>query len=86
MKLQSPALIQWIPNYIAQTPLHLQLVRIVANKIESNNLRSGDPLPTVNHLSTTAGIAPRVVREAYAELELLGLVRLFEGQENFVIN
>ena len=67
--------LQWIPNYLAYIPLHLQLVKVVANKIGNHQLRSGDLLPPISDLSTASRIAPRIIREAYGELEKLGFIR-----------
>lgn len=73
-KERSNTTLQWIPNYIAHTPLHLQLVKVFANKIGTRQLCSGDLFPPVADLSVASRIAPRIIREAYGELEKLGFI------------
>jgi DNA-binding transcriptional regulator YhcF (GntR family) len=73
--------LNWIPNYMARVPLHMQLVKVVTGRINTRQLQPGDLLPPVPDLSIASRISPEIVREAYAELKRLGFIQLVHDKD-----
>jgi len=58
--------------------------RYIMDALHSGKYRTGDALPSENHLSQAAGVARNTVRQALAELEKDGLIRRVRGSGTFV--
>ncbi|MBI3832527.1 MAG: GntR family transcriptional regulator [Planctomycetes bacterium] len=52
--------------------------------IEAGRFKPGDPLPSYPWLSRTLGVADKTVRQAYAELNRLGVLEIKKGKGTFV--
>lgn len=66
------------------TPLYAQIAGRLRMAIAAGELRSGDGLPSVRHLSSRLRVNPATVVQAYRELELDGLVTTRQGAGTFV--
>lgn len=61
-------------NEAAQVPLYQQIVDQVRQAIATNQLQSGEHLPTVRQLAASLQVNPGTIARAYLELEREGLV------------
>ncbi|HMC57078.1 MAG TPA: protein kinase [Gemmatimonadaceae bacterium] len=66
------------------TPLYAQIASRLRVAIASGELRSGEGLPSVRHLSGQLRVNPATVVQAYRELEVEGLVSTRQGAGTFV--
>lgn len=55
-------------------PIYIQITNTIKLQIVTNQLKSGDKLPTVRDLAETAGVNPNTVQRALSDLETEGLV------------
>ncbi len=67
------------------TPYYVQLADILAAKIESGELESGDPLPSESYLQQQYGLARGTVRTAIKLLNDRGLARTIQGRGTYVL-
>ncbi len=67
-----------------ETPVYLQLVTAVLQKIESGALVPGDRLPTVRQMALDTGLSPGTVRHAYDQLMREGAIDMAQGRGTFV--
>ncbi|MDT3401997.1 GntR family transcriptional regulator [Mucilaginibacter terrae] len=70
-------MINWIPNYLSNMPLHLQLAKSVKQRIINQTLRYGQILPATKDIGIRLGISAQIIKSAYIELqnESLGLLQ-----------
>ncbi|MCP1638735.1 GntR family transcriptional regulator [Streptococcus gallinaceus] len=55
-------------------PIYIQITNAIKLQIVTNQLKTGDKLPTVRDLAETAGVNPNTVQRALSDLETEGLV------------
>ena len=55
-------------------PIYIQISNTLKLQIVTNQLKSGDKLPTVRDLAETAGVNPNTVQRALSDLETEGFV------------
>jgi GntR family transcriptional regulator len=60
------------------------IVRDIARKIESGELRPGDEVPSVTKLAETYGVSHTTARRALADLKARGLTEAVPGWKTFV--
>lgn len=60
-------------------PLARQLAEHMFSEVLDGTLEPGERLPTVRQLAVDLGVAPRIVEQAFAELERRGVVRIEPG-------
>ncbi|MCZ7648937.1 MAG: GntR family transcriptional regulator [Planctomycetota bacterium] len=80
--LQRPRL--WNLPKESVAPLYLQIQDLILSHIEAGRAKPGDLLPSYPWLSRTLQVADKTVRQAYAELERLGVVEIHRGRGTFV--
>jgi|SRR6476619_811829 GntR family transcriptional regulator len=66
-------------------PLYAQLARAIRFAIATQQLRTGDQLPTVRQLAVDLKINANTVARVYAELERAGMVETRRGVGTFVL-
>jgi GntR family transcriptional regulator, transcriptional repressor for pyruvate dehydrogenase complex len=66
------------------TKVYLEIVKQLRIMIESDNLRSGDRIPSERELSERLHVGRSSVREALRSLELLGLIETKRGEGTFL--
>lgn len=57
-----------------KSPLYLQIAHHIKLQIISNDIRSGEQLPTVRDYAEIAGVNPNTMQRAFTELEREGIV------------
>lgn len=57
-----------------KSPIYAQIAQHVKMQIISNQVRSGDQLPTVREYAEEAGVNPNTMQRAFTELEREGMV------------
>ncbi|TCD46457.1 GntR family transcriptional regulator [Streptococcus sp. X16XC17] len=65
-------------------PIYMQISNIIKLQIVTNQLKSGDKLPTVRDLAETAGVNPNTVQRALSDLETEGFVYSMRTTGRFV--
>lgn len=65
-------------------PIYIQIANIIKLQIVTQQLRSGDKLPTVRDLAETAGVNPNTVQRALSDLENEGFVYSVRTTGRFV--
>ena len=55
-------------------PIYIQIAKHIKMKIISQEIKSGDQLPTVRELAEEAGVNPNTMQRAFSELEHEGMV------------
>lgn len=61
-------------NFDEKSPIYIQIAKYIKMKIISQEIKSGDQLPTVRELAEEAGVNPNTMQRAFAELEHEGMV------------
>lgn len=61
-------------NFDEKSPIYIQIVKHIKMKIISQEIKSGDQLPTVRELAEEAGVNPNTIQRAFSELEQEGMV------------
>lgn len=61
-------------EFASDTPIYLQLIRLVRQAVASGNLVPGSRLPGVREMAIEYGVNPNTVQRALAELERDGLL------------
>ena len=64
--------------------IYVQIVDEVRRALIVGTLRSDDALPSVRQLASDLGINPNTVKQAYHELERLGIATVRRGEGTFV--
>lgn len=57
-----------------KSPIYAQIAQHVKMQIISNQVKSGDQLPTVRKYAEEAGVNPNTMQRAFTELECEGMV------------
>jgi len=65
-------------------PLYMQIIEYLKEKIYSNELKSGDPLPTEAELAEMFDVSRITSNRAFVELEREGLIYRIRGSGSFV--
>lgn len=61
-------------NFDEKSPIYIQIAKHIKMKIISQEIKSGDQLPTVRELAEEAGVNPNTMQRAFSELEHEGIV------------
>lgn len=61
-------------NFDEKSPIYIQIAKHIKMKIISQEIKSGDQLPTVRELAEEAGVNPNTMQRAFSELEEEGMV------------
>ena len=61
-------------NFDKKSPIYIQIAKHIKMKIISQEIKSGDQLPTVRELAEEAGVNPNTMQRAFSELEQEGMV------------
>ncbi|HFR3746845.1 TPA: GntR family transcriptional regulator, partial [Streptococcus suis] len=65
-------------------PIYIQISNTIKLQIVTNQLKSGDKLPTVRDLAEIAGVNPNTVQRALSDLETEGFVYSVRTTGRFV--
>lgn len=57
-----------------KSPIYSQIAKHIKMQIVSQEIKSGDQLPTVRELAQEAGVNPNTMQRAFTELEREGMV------------
>ena len=79
-------LFYWTPNFAAELPLHLQLVKIITRKLGSNGLGPGEYLPDIHIISEKSKVSKPIIRQCYDVLSSQNIVAKINSIESWVIN
>ena len=61
-------------NFDEKSPIYIQIAKHIKMKIISQEIKSGDQLPTVREIAEEAGVNPNTMQRAFSELEQEGMV------------
>ncbi|GAB6689468.1 GntR family transcriptional regulator [Streptococcus uberis] len=61
-------------NFDEKSPIYAQIAQRIKMQIVSQEIKSGDQLPTVREYAETAGVNPNTMQRAFTELEREGIV------------
>ena len=70
----------------SNTPLYEQIKEQIKNKIVSNELKTGELLPSIRNLAKDLRISVITTKNAYEELEREGYVETIPGKGTYVAN
>lgn len=70
----------------SNVPLYEQVKEQIKNKIVSNELKSGEVLPSIRNLAKDLRISVITTKSAYEELEKEGYVETIPGKGTYVAN
>lgn len=65
-------------------PIYIQISNIIKLQIVTNQLKSGDRLPSVRDLAETAGVNPNTIQRSLSDLEREGFVYSVRTTGRFV--
>lgn len=71
-------------SYIKRLPLQSEIIEYIKQYIESNNLKSGDRLPSQAELMEVLGVSRSSIREAIKTLEAKDILEVKNGKGIFV--
>jgi DNA-binding FadR family transcriptional regulator len=71
-------------SYIKRLPLQSEIIQYIKQYIESNNLKSGDRLPSQAELMEVLGVSRSSIREAIKTLEAKDILDVKNGKGIFV--
>jgi GntR family transcriptional regulator len=71
-------------DYRAELPPHRQIAGWIAARIDSGELRPGQPIDSEKELMDTFGVARTTVRRAIASLRETGAIRTVPGRGSYV--
>ena len=71
-------------DYRAELPPHRQIAAWIFARIESGDLRAGQPVPSEKELVDTFGVARTTARRAVAYLRETGAIRTVAGRGSYV--
>jgi GntR family transcriptional repressor for pyruvate dehydrogenase complex len=69
---------------VTNTKVYLEIVKHLRVMISTDNLKSGDKIPSERELSERLNVGRSSVREALRALELLGLIETRRGEGTFI--
>ncbi|MGI1655912.1 GntR family transcriptional regulator [Streptococcus uberis] len=61
-------------NFDEKSPIYAQIAQRIKMQIVSQEIKSGDQLPTVREYAETAGVNPNTMQRAFTEFEREGIV------------
>ncbi|AEF25283.1 GntR family transcriptional regulator [Streptococcus parauberis] len=61
-------------NFDEKSPIYAQIAQHIKMQIVSQEIKSGDQLPTVREYAENAGVNPNTMQRAFTELEREGMV------------
>lgn len=61
-------------NFDEKSPIYSQIAQRIKMQIVSQEIKSGDQLPTVREYAEAAGVNPNTMQRAFTELEREGIV------------
>ncbi|MFC1504193.1 GntR family transcriptional regulator [Spirochaetota bacterium] len=67
-----------------RSPLYIQIMNRILDKIRSGDLKAGDKLPSINYLSKILDVNVNTAAKAYRYLELSGVIIKERGKGAFV--
>lgn len=70
----------------SNTPIYEQIKEQIKNKIVSNELKTGEALPSIRSLAKDLRISVITTKNAYEELEREGYVETIPGKGTYVAN
>ena len=70
----------------SNTPIYEQIKEQIKNKIVSNELKTGEILPSIRNLAKELRISVITTKNAYEELEREGYVETIPGKGTYVAN
>ncbi|MCI8999548.1 MAG: GntR family transcriptional regulator [Clostridia bacterium] len=70
----------------SNTPIYEQIKEQIKNKIVSNELKTGELLPSIRNLAKDLRISVITTKNAYDELEKEGYVETIPGKGTYVAN
>ena len=70
----------------SNTPIYEQIKEQITNKILSNELKTGELLPSIRSLAKDLRISVITTKNAYEELEREGYVETIPGKGTYVAN
>lgn len=70
----------------SNTPIYEQIREQIKNKIVSNELKTGELLPSIRNLAKDLRISVITTKNAYEELEREGYVETIHGKGTYVAN
>lgn len=70
----------------SNTPIYEQIKEQIKNKIVSNELKTGELLPSIRNLAKDLKISVITTKNAYEELEREGYVETIQGKGTYVAN
>ena len=65
-------------------PIYIQIVDEVRRAVVVGSLKPDEPIPSVRQLAGELGVNPNTVKQAYQELERLGVTYVERGNGTFV--
>lgn len=66
------------------TPIYIQVMDMIKKQIVSNELKSGDRLPSVRELAVRLKVNPNTIQRTYQELERDGITETQRGLGRYV--
>ena len=70
----------------SNTPIYEQIKEQIKNKIVSNELKTGELLPSIRNLAKDLRVSVITTKNAYDELEREGYVETIPGKGTYVAN
>lgn len=70
----------------SNTPIYEQIKEQIKNKIVSNELKTGEILPSIRNLAKDLRISVITTKNAYEELEKEGYVETIPGKGTYIAN
>ncbi|KRF04817.1 GntR family transcriptional regulator [Paenibacillus sp. Soil766] len=71
-------------EFNASKPIYLQLADRIKRQIVSNELKSGERLPSVRDMGLKYSVNPNTIQRTYSELEREGILETRRGHGTFV--
>jgi GntR family transcriptional regulator len=65
-------------------PIYVQIVDEVRRAVVVGSLKPNEPIPSVRQLASELGVNPNTVKQAYQELERLGVTYVERGNGTYV--
>lgn len=71
-------------DFDPNSPIYLQIMRTIKQRIVSGALKAGERLPSVREQAETFAVNPNTVQRAYQELEREGITETKRGMGTFI--
>ena len=82
---KTPRGLVMIIKFDEATPIYVQIMKGVMWDLAVGELTTGEKLPSVRDLASSAKVNPNTVQRAYMELERMGVVETQRGQGTFIV-